>query len=99
LPCKLALLSERTFIIKSILLSEQSEWKGPRAVAITSQLPGNLRFPVIPKGNSGSETRGGKTRIITPFFSDLPHFPRFPRLNTIWDQLKVVFNLILLDSI
>jgi hypothetical protein len=25
LPCKLALLSERTFIIKSILLSEQSE--------------------------------------------------------------------------
>ena len=42
---------------KIVLLSERSERKGHRAVAITSQLPENLRFSVIPKRNSGSGTR------------------------------------------
>jgi predicted RNA-binding protein len=38
-------------------LSEQSERNRPRAVAITSQLPENIRLPVIPKRNSGGKEK------------------------------------------
>jgi len=34
-------------------LSERSEGKGQRTVAVTSQLPENLRFSVILRRNSG----------------------------------------------
>ena len=36
-----------------VRLSEQRERNGPRAVALTVQLPVNFRFTGIPKRNSG----------------------------------------------
>jgi len=69
--CKFVRLSE-----SKLQTSNKSSWakrKGPRAVALAVQLPENLRFSVIPKRNSGSETRGAKRvkrtaycRVVTP---------------------------------
>ena len=41
-------------------MRKRSDRKGPRAVAITSQLPENIRFSVIPKRNSGEEAQRPK---------------------------------------
>ncbi len=50
-------------ILSIVILSERSERKGHRAVALAVQLPENLRFSVIPKRNSSNKKATGILRL------------------------------------